>query len=697
MKKNTLLVILSTFVMAALIGGYYFYSPETSEENLGPPLAEVESIKNQLRYKHSSGFFWSDAAKKQKLFNKSEVFTGDSSEALIQMKNKDLIQLPAETLLLISEDKKQPGVLNLNLQQGSMHFRGGDGGRLVVMMGKKKIKLTSQAAYGFFMKRDSKGDLTVSVSNGALSIESNNEKKMLQTGQAVELVDGKKTQAEQGGSEGVSQPLEDQVIMNDLSAGPIVLTNPPPDKNIYGIPYEFFRWKAPGADKTFIEYGSSDNFLIESKKEEVTSLSESLIPQDLKEGKYFWRIFIIKNNTPQFSETRNFRIEKHSNSKLGNFKLTFKERGKWQLSIPVVGGAPGDKYNFQVAMDNQFKELFDEYQGPEPLTSFIDKPGKYFIRSRRFVGEGGYSDWSVTSEFVVRPPLEAPQLEVLGEKLLPTARIEIPLKWGDVQYASDYLVQISDTPAFKTILKNLIVEKSPFELRHDEERSGYLRLLARSIEGEYSPPSKVFPIKGLIKGPKVVVKEFLPPPVDEPNVKSQVRILWDHRDSASGYKVELGQDPNLVDAKSVQTENIEHRQNVDKNGYYYFRVWPVAKPDKYFVMPTPIFAVNAQLPGSMEVPKLSSPKKKEVFLVPQGLPISIKFSWTNVDAKDFYILQIAQEKSFSKPLEYSVTGEQYVLNKALNGGQWFYRVRAKNKYQVSAWSEIGEYYIAVSQ
>jgi hypothetical protein len=687
MKKNSLLILVSALAIAALVGGYYFYSSATAEENLGLPIAEVESIKNQLRFKHSSGFFWSDAAKKQKLFDRSQVFTGDSSEALILVKNKDQIQLPAETLLLISEEKKQPGVLSLNLQQGSMHFQGKDGGRISVTMGNKTLMLSSQVSHGFFMKRDLKGDLTVSVSNGSLNIENGQQKKILNLGQAVEL---SKVQ-------NATQPLESQIVVNDLTTEPIILINPPPDKNIFGIPYEFFRWKVPEADRVFLEYGSSENLLVKSNKEEVTSLNESLIPQDLKEGKYFWRIVIIKNNTPRFSETRNFRVEKHVKSKPGNFKLSFKERGKWKLSIPVEGGTPGDKYNFQIGLDNMFTELFDEYQGPEPLTSFIDRPGKYFVRLRRYFGEGGYSDWSAVPEVVVRPPLDPPQVNSMEEKLLPTGKVEIPLQWSGVQNASDYLVQISDSPAFKNILKNVIVEKSPFTFKHDQENAGYLRVLARSTEGEYSPPSKVYPIKGILKGPKIIAKEFLPPPVDEPNVKSQVRILWEHRGAATGYKVEIGQEPNLVNSKAVLTENIEFRQNVEKTGNYYFRVWPVALTDKYFVLPTMIFAVNAQLPGTMGVPKLLSPKKNEVFLVPQGLSISIKFGWTAIPDKEYYVLQLAQEKTFSRPSEFNVTGEQYVLNKSLSGGRWFFRVRAKNKYQVSAWSEIGECYVGVSQ
>lgn len=700
--------------MSLFLAKEYLFKATVSEQSLGVPLAEVKDIQNELRYKHASSVFWDQAAKTQKLYNGSEIFTGSSSQALIEMKNKDQIRVPQETLLRITEDAKSPGQLVLNLEKGSLRIEGSkDSKGLKLRVGSESLEFSPQGAFGLFVKKDENGELSVSVASGSLSVKNGDQKKSLGVGQAIRLktsaveatappsqsVSPTTADSKSSGTveAGASEQKIPKVQWTDLEGTKIDLIYPPSNKILYGQGLEFFKWKAPGSKKLELEYSKSSDFMTDTQKVDVSGLSDSVIPRDLQTGEYFWRVVSFDNEIPQFSETWSFRVEGLKGSEAQPAQLVFKERGKWNLVVPVKDARPQEKYHFQVSKRKDFSEIYDEYEGSAPLRTLIEEPGEFHVRLRKAFNGGAYSDWSKPVQQTVRPPLDQPFLNKGEERLGPSEQVEMHLNWQEIAYATDYLVQLGDTPKFSNILKNIIVAKPPYIFRHTESTPGFLRVVARSVEGEYSPPSQVYQVKGLVRGPIIEKKEVLPSLFEMENSSPQFHLLWSHRSQAKKYRIELSRDEKLAEAENLETDNVEIFRNVSAEGWYYFRVWPVGDSDKYFFIPTPILAVSFAKPGNLIQPKVMTPKKNEVFLVPRGVSVSIKFSWSESPENEWYVLQMAQNPSFNSPIEEKIQAQEYVLKKPIPNGQWYFRIRGRNKYQASSWSDTGVFYFGVSQ
>ncbi|MFV8248980.1 hypothetical protein [Bdellovibrio bacteriovorus] len=717
MKKIIVACILGISVLSFIVAKQFLFKAEVNNENLGPTLAEVRNVKNELRYKHATGFFWADAAQSQKLFNGSEVFTGPSSEALLEMRNKDIIHVPAETLLRISENR-QAGTLALNLERGSLQVEGkGQGKPLSVRVGNSDLVLKADAPFGLFAKKDASGQLTLSMASGSLTLESGGQTKTLGAGEALSISDptaaeegaasgaaGGGSEVSGGGSGDIKVAPESEVKkappalqMTEVVKEKLVLLEPAPKKVLYGQGIEFFRWKSADGRILTLQISRTADFLTETRAEDVSEMKEAVIPKDLGTGEYYWRVVETTDGVPHFSETRTFRIERLGRAMIGQPVLTFKERGKWTLNVPVQDAKPGEKFHMQVGKNKGFEQIFDEYEGPQPLRSFLDMSGEYSIRVRKAYGNNLYSDWSDPAKLIVRPPLSAPILSKTDEKIGSSGLSEMTLTWNPVPYAVDYLVQIADGPKFSRILKNVVVEKAPYELKHNESVPGYMRLVARSVEGEYSPASEVYQVKGVIKGPAIEKKEVLPPVFEQAGSTPQFHLVWTHREAAKRYRVELSRDPKLAGSQMLDTENVEIFHPVSEEGWYYFRVWPVVDESKLFGLPTPILAVSYGKPGPLITPKPMTPKKNEVFLIPRGVPVSIKFTWSESPENEWYVLQMSQDQNFATNTEIKVEAQEYILKKPMKNGQWYYRVRGRNKYQASAWSDTGVFYFGVSQ
>lgn len=718
MKKKILIgCLLVVTALSFFLAKQFLFKAELNNENLGPTLAEVRNVKNELRYKHVTSFFWTDAAQSQKLYNGSEIFTGSSSEARIEMRNKDVVVVPEKTLLKIT-DSGDGGSLTLNLEQGQIQLEGrGSGKPLSLRVGSSDLTLKADSPFGLFAKKDASGQVALSLSSGQVTLEGEGLKKSLSAGQSIELKPITPSEAEKapevspgtggagatgtgsdtGGSAAFKGPATPKIEVKDVELDKIVLLEPPAKKIIYGQNLEFFKWKEIPEKKVTLEVSRTSDFLTETRQEDVTGMKEAVLPKDMGSGEYYWRLVVKDKEVPQFSEIRSFRLESLKGNKIGDPVLNFKERGKWQMHVPVEGAKSGEKFHLQVGKNKGFDDLFDEYEGAEPLKSFIDSPGEYRVRVRKAYGSNLYSDWSDEKKIFVRPPLTAPLLSKTDEKVNDAGIVEMGLSWTSVPYASDYLVQIGEGPKFTKVLKNVVVEKSPYVLKHSETVPGYMRVVARSPEGEYSPPSDIYQVKGLLRGPSIEKKEVLPPLFEQPNSTPQFHLLWTHREAARKYRVELSRDPKMANSKMLETENVEFFHSVAEEGWYYFRVWPVGDESKYFSVPTPILAVTYGKPGPLITPNLQTPKRNEVFLIPRGVPVSIKFSWTESPENEWYSLEMAQNPEFTKATHIKVEAQEYVLKKPITNGQWYFRVRGRNQYRASAWSETGVFYFGVSK
>lgn len=695
MKK---VIVASIFLFLSLIAYFandYFFSDENSAESFGDPLATVQGLKNEVRSKHESTYFWNEAKKGDVLYDGSEIHTGSNSESELKFNDGKSTLVPAETLLKLKKEKGIDGgdILSLNLEAGSLQVMADKAGGqpLQVKIGNKKLQLGAKDRFGVLLKKEKEG-MFITPTAGEVEIKGLAGKERLKPGEQIVI-------SAPAGEAGSADAVEGEALSyKELEAVVLRPKEPSGGVTIFEQDVRFFEWEAPADKSLHIQVAPDFYFSSILKQFDVTGKDRYVIPVDqFNSGDHYWRLVANQEKAPQYSVGSHFYVKRSTAAKMAEPVLRFKDRNLWQVELNSKESLDSS-YHFQVSKNTGFDPLYDEYEGKLPLKTELKEPGTYYIRGRQKMLGGVYSDWSEPVKQVIREPLQDVSVEVLSEQLNAKGEIELDLKWNKIPHAVDYLIQIGETPEFKKILKNTVTKTPPYTLTHVVGTAGYLRVLGRSIEGEYSPHGTAPAVKGLLKGPVITTKELLPQLLDDPNSSRQLHLTWERRSAAQRYRVEISRDVKLSSPRSEVTDRVEFFGSLPEDGVYFYRIWSLGDNSRYFMVPTPIYAGELRKVGSLLTPKIFLPKANEMVLVPSGMAVSMQFTWSEVPEAKWFDLEMAQSEDFKKNRQYfKVPDNKFLLSKRISNGQWFYRIRARNPYQTSEWTNKGVFHFGSSK
>src|SRR5690606_37654201 len=106
-------VILSGSTVVLLLLSYLLYDDSLlfpKDTNSEPPIGVISSSANDVRRKNTGNFVWLPGNKKDQIYNRDSIFTGDGSQASIQLNDGSTIQI------------KENSLVNLNLKNGQMQL-----------------------------------------------------------------------------------------------------------------------------------------------------------------------------------------------------------------------------------------------------------------------------------------------------------------------------------------------------------------------------------------------------------------------------------------------------------------------------------------------------------------------------------------------------------------------------------------------
>ncbi|UXR64574.1 hypothetical protein EZJ49_16010 [Bdellovibrio bacteriovorus] len=397
-------------------------------------------------------------------------------------------------------------------------------------------------------------------------------------------------------------------------------------------------------------------------------------------GALYWRLISANGKR---SEIRHLSIVQLSDINLEEAQLRFIERGRWEVFAKIRGAKANETFNLEISRSENFKSVTGSHKGTLASGIPVSEPGRYFLRAQKTFSDKPASGWSNTVSAEVRPPLTAPELLKEKEELISPILVRVTVQWKPVANAKDYMIEVSDSAKFLSAKMKIAVNESQYAIEHTTREPSFVRVLARSAEGEMSPASEIFKIKGVLPGPTVDRFEITFANLDDKKDSDKLHILWNHRKNAKKYFLEVGRREDLKDAKRLETKNIEFFMPVTEEGWYYFRLIPSSESPEFFDTPSQVYAVDYRKQGDLQPASLEAPVKGNKFKRGDA----IRFAWGQILGAAWYELEVAKNADFSGSVVYKVEARDYYLRQGLEPGRWYFRIRGRSSSQMSPWSE----------
>ncbi|CAE80799.1 hypothetical protein AB1A81_13945 [Bdellovibrio bacteriovorus] len=399
-----------------------------------------------------------------------------------------------------------------------------------------------------------------------------------------------------------------------------------------------------------------------------------------KAGFFYWRLIAANGKT---TPPRKITVVPPSDINLEKAELRLIERGRWEITAKVRDAKNNERFELQLSRTADFQTVTASRTGPLSGGVEVTDPGTYYLRAQKIYTDKPSSGWSNVISTEVRPPLSAPELLKEKEDLLSPVTVRVTMKWKPVPHAAGYIIEMADTPKFGNVTLSVNLNSPEYAIDHATKEPSYVRVLARSKEGEISPASAVFKIKGVLPGPSVERYEITFANIDEKQAQDQLHVLWNHRKNAKKYLIEVGRNESLKDAQRFETRNIEFFMPVQEEGWYYFRLIPKSESPDFFDTPSQVYGVEYRKQADLLAAALEAPAKGNKFKAGDA----IRFAWGQILGAAWYELELAKNTDFSGSVVYKVEARDYYLNRGLSKGRWYFRMRGRSSSQTSPWSD----------
>jgi hypothetical protein len=727
-------------------GGFF----EGETDNL-TPVGQFASSQNDVRRRVDSGFAWSSVASRDRVFEGDSIFTGDESEASIDLDQGGKIIIDPKSLIVI----RTSGGLQLDLQYGSMTGKVKKGDTLVV----KTADGTAQEIKGddaeirLTSDKDSGGEMKIEVIKGEVEVKG---QKVRQNEVAELKKDGK----------AAVQKVEVALV---APASNQLLWLPPGEK----LNLQWSRTGAAASLPAVLEVSRDPNFKSILFTTQVDGNSHELSDNDRPAGYFFWRVR-PDTEDPQESIPSNPRrltvfIDAPPSPVAPSPEQSFLlDAEKNETSRPVIFGwedkSGSTSYRLEVARDDGFIDIVYKNQiGTAGDRSIPLTEGLYHWRVMGIHKDRSNPPWSQVSTFSIKEGFKAPKPPQLADLkidyVIPKAALAKKSKadivagesikaegvkslaWSSVNGAKGYEVEISSNESFSDSVKKAIGPETNFAL--DEVKPGpvFVRIRAKGENGALSEPSQVARMDIMVPPPaladlKTKVSTFKTETAMKKG-KHEFKVQWAPQPYAASYELMWGSDPEFTRAKRFKVEKPEREIAVSQAMDYSVKVRaldakgrpisefsevktvsykkeleppppviPVALP----VKPDPAPPAPASLPVDSGIartdgsvagksrdpasrgipgPTLLEPSRKTSLITLESSTVFVNFRWRPDSKASSYDVQIAEDADFSKILEQvSVKSTRYVFQRRLPEGKVFWRVRAKTKKGPSDWSDV---------
>lgn len=277
-----------------------------------------------------------------------------------------------------------------------------------------------------------------------------------------------------------------------------------------------------------------------------------------------------------------------------------------------------------------------------------------------------------------------PSIPVLGSPANGAQNIQLntELKWHHATDATLYDIIVSDNFNFSTLQFN---SQNVFQTKValtglQSSKTYYWKVRSKNSKGE-SPWSQVFSFS-TIALPSIPVLEF--PANNAQDILTTVELRWLNSSAATSYDVQVAENSAFFPIFLITTDVTETKLQISnlKNAQIYFwralsknangtSAWSQAYSFTTFALPS--------------IPILDYPINGAT-----NIPVNVELRWLASQNANSYDIQLAENQSFNpiKTSFHSIAMMKVQLTSLLNFQDYFWRVKAKNNFSESGWSQI---------
>ncbi len=672
-RNENLILILALICFSGL--SYILFNDELLDfENLSESesIARIFETQNDVRFKSSKQFVWKKASENKSLTWGDAVFSGNDSTSTIKLKDGALINLQADSMIVLNKLNDQ---MELELKFGQV-------------------------------KAEISKNMQIKLPCESLSVEGERSALKLGPGCAIQTIRGSAT-------------YKPKVAIDPTATQEIRWREKLQKTHLHSnqnVPL-FLSWNRGKFPKGYTLEYSSDPEVKSIEKKISLSTNQILLNDYPKNGKYFFRLRAYSEHEKVLAESKIAAIEfKEVSSPLiltpaanERFGFQFDPDGNAlnETDIEAAWAFPFENYQFEVELTKKDSPQLVPQKFSVRGTKFIFKEltaGHYSIRVRSLpVDSQVFTDWSQESSFFVRSQrinsLAAPQIRPLEINSVFGSKQKPIIEWNPVRGAASYQVEWSAFQDFKTTQRAQTVETSFVLPLAKEPGKVFYRVLAKTVAGSFGSPSLPGKYENLSNAPTLSpianISIFAKSP-REPDSAQTIPLKWTNSNGASVYSVEVSQDPGFEDFIVYSSTKTNLQILAKTPGKFFVRVKPLNSKREPAADYSNVQMFNYDVEQPLDTPKVKEPLNNITFFLQKNETPKFWIAWESVRNADQYNIEVSAEPNFKKViLNKKTSSRKYLVDKKFSDGVYFFRLQAINqKGSKSHWSDSRKFKIS---
>lgn len=694
--------------MTLLAFSYFLYDdsllfPKENNRQL-ELIGDVTTSLNDVRRKNLDTFTWIPASRKDAVYQNDSIFTGDDSEATVQLQDGSQIKIQPNSLITLN---LKNGQMNLDLRYGNLVGELAKGSSLTVKSGTDEIKLESKAdapekpKIQFNKTHSGSVDLKLISGNVKYSDKKKSTPKVLPQNTVVAIT--KKGE--------VKQLEKPQIELKTADNANILRVTPDAPLS--------FEWNGKGDIAQYeMELSPSEEFssiaFSKHSKAPQTQVTDPLAP-----GSYYWRVKALDHNG-QVATTST--IHRMTISHLSGPQIVSPQQAQ-QISLEIKGNNQEPlasateiqwrahehlkNFKWQIASDAEFKNILKEENTNSQVALSPKLPsGTYWVRVQGKTESQTESPWSEPVSFslnLVAQKLERPKTPILITKnvnfKVPSAKDRNPasptapkMAWKPVLQTKNYILQISKDITFKEAEK---YDLNSTNAAWSQYRPGkyFYRVYARGFNGLISDPSETGTIDvqvgELTLNPLQPISHIGPSPTPQ-----ETSISWSEVPFAKSYLVQFDKSKDFNSPQQLEYTSNSGLLKLSEPGLYHVRVQARTDNNEPLSDFSNVEEVLYRFRSPLAAPLLTEPFNSASIFLQNEMEPFIWLEWKKVKGATSYRIEISDKPDFSKVLiTQSLKTNRFLIKENIPLGKIYWRVRAESSddTEISDWTEKREF------
>jgi FecR-like protein len=687
-------IILSGSTAVLLLLSYLLYDdsllfpPDTNTESA---IGVISISANDVRRKNSGNFVWLPGNKQDQIYNRDSIFTGDGSQAAIQLNDGSLIQIQENSLV------------NLNLKNGQMEldlrfgqFVGKGNSTIRVKTGDDEYTIQGKDAQ-FEINRSHAGALDVKVLSGNAEISSKAGKENLKSNESLQI-SKKGAEKNQVDAKITLLTKEDSLMYRAADKQPIA-----------------FAWEGKGPLSQYqIEIAKTEDF----KKIlalRTTPDQKIAVKDSLKEGPYFWRVKGLdeRRRTLASSAVQKFYLSymqpptitsPADQTTLKNKALDGGDGLQASTQINWTADELPVRYQWQLSKAPEFTEnLAEKTLTEKTITTPNLYQGTYYTRVRGFDKDNHPSPWSKTHTFNFevtsekKPPaprlvekrirFQMPKLE----ERAPSAASSPQLAWTTVDAAKTYHWDIAKNARFVGATS---AETPSTKVAWTQYKPGkyYFRVFAKTDLGQSSDASETGTLE--VYGDAPVLNAFPSILIKSDDIRAtapakEARANWSSIPEAKTYLVQVDKSEEFANPTQMEVPATESSVSLPEPGKYFVRVKALNESSQDMSEFSNTQTVDYVFKHTLKAPELIEPYDKTTIFLQKDMEPLIWLEWNPVPDTPKYQLEVSSKPDFSNVvISKTMTNTRFLVKEKIPYGAIYWRVKAihEDDSLSSSWS-----------